>query len=123
MVKTYYPDGFRKRAGCVCFRDDTEREILLVSSIKSPNSWTIPSGSVEPKEEFHQAAVREVVEEAGVKGVLGRCIGVFDYTEKKRRTTLYALLVTEMFDEWKDMDRGAMIKTSVSLLAIFATTF
>jgi 8-oxo-dGTP pyrophosphatase MutT (NUDIX family) len=35
-------------------------------------------GGLEPNEESSDAAVREVVEEAGVKGILGRCLGTFE---------------------------------------------
>ena len=33
---------------------------------------------LEPEEEAAEAAVREVLEEAGVRGQLGTCLGVFE---------------------------------------------
>lgn len=33
---------------------------------------------LEPEEEASEAAVREVLEEAGVRGQLGTCLGVFE---------------------------------------------
>ena len=31
LNKTYDEDGFRRRAGCVCFRDHTESEVLRLT--------------------------------------------------------------------------------------------
>lgn len=38
----------------------------------------MPGGGVEPDEEPAVTAAREVLEEAGVIGKLGRCLGVFE---------------------------------------------
>lgn len=40
----------------------------------------MPGGGVEPDEEASLTATREVLEEAGVMGQLGRCLGVFEVT-------------------------------------------
>ena len=40
--------------------------------------WIVPGGGVEPNELPDMAAIREVREEAGVNGALGRCLGVFE---------------------------------------------
>lgn len=37
---------------------------------------------LEPEEEAAEAAVREVLEEAGVRGQLGTCLGVFEVATK-----------------------------------------
>lgn len=52
--------------------------MLLVSSSRRPDKWIVPGGGVEPDEEPHTTASREVLEEAGVLGRLGRCLGVFE---------------------------------------------
>ena len=52
--------------------------MLLVSSSKEPDKWVVPGGGIEPDEQPHLAALREVREEAGVEGHLGRCLGVFE---------------------------------------------
>lgn len=59
------------------------RQVLLVSSSKEPNKWVIPGGGVEPDEQTDRAALREVREEAGVEGHLGRCLGVFEVSVSK----------------------------------------
>ncbi|KAL4236977.1 Nudix hydrolase 3 [Mactra antiquata] len=77
-------------------------QILLVSSSSDKERWVVPGGGVEPQEEPTLAAVREALEEAGAKGLLGRKIGVFENIEKKHRTNLYAFIVTDLLDEWED---------------------
>jgi diphosphoinositol-polyphosphate diphosphatase len=49
-----------------------------VSSSKYPERWIVPGGGVEQDETNAETAVRELLEEAGVVGRLGRCLGVFE---------------------------------------------
>lgn len=53
-------------------------QVLLVTSSRRPDNWIVPGGGVEPNEEPACTAVREVLEEAGVIGALGRCLGMFE---------------------------------------------
>lgn len=53
-------------------------QVLLVTSSRRPELWIVPGGGVEPEEEPSVTAVREVLEEAGVVGKLGRCLGMFE---------------------------------------------
>uniref|UniRef100_A0A8B9JNY5 diphosphoinositol-polyphosphate diphosphatase n=1 Tax=Astyanax mexicanus TaxID=7994 RepID=A0A8B9JNY5_ASTMX len=78
QTRTYDGEGFKKRAACLCFKNDREDEVLLVSSSRHPDQWIVPGGGMEPEEEPCGAAVREVYEEAGVRGTLGRLLGVFE---------------------------------------------
>lgn len=102
QTRTYDGDGFKKRAACLCFRNDTEKEVLLVSSSRYPDKWIVPGGGMEPDEEPNDAAVREVCEEAGVKGILGRLVGIFENRDRKHRTYVYVLVVTEVLEDWED---------------------
>ncbi|XP_024912344.1 nudix (nucleoside diphosphate linked moiety X)-type motif 4a isoform X2 [Cynoglossus semilaevis] len=78
QTRTYDDEGFKRRAACLCFRNEKEDEVLLVSSSRYPDQWIVPGGGMEPQEEPSGAAVREVYEEAGVKGKLGRLLGIFE---------------------------------------------
>lgn len=49
-----------------------------MTSSRRPDNWIVPGGGVEPNEEPSCTAVREVLEEAGVVGTLGRCLGMFE---------------------------------------------
>lgn len=57
-------------------------KVLLVTSSRRPDNWIVPGGGVEPDEEPACTAVREVLEEAGVVGTLGRCLGMFEVGNK-----------------------------------------
>ncbi|XP_069620461.1 diphosphoinositol polyphosphate phosphohydrolase 2 isoform X1 [Dendrobates tinctorius] len=103
QTRTYDREGFKKRAACLCFRNEREDEILLVSSSRYPDQWIVPGGGMEPEEEPGGAAVREVYEEAGVKGKLGRLLGIFEQNQdRKHRTYVYILTVTEVLEDWED---------------------
>ncbi|XP_047431075.1 diphosphoinositol polyphosphate phosphohydrolase NUDT4B isoform X2 [Mugil cephalus] len=66
QTRTYDGDGFKKRAACLCFKNERE-------------------------------------EEAGVKGKLGRLLGVFEQNQdRKHRTYVYVLTVTETLEAWED---------------------
>jgi len=49
-----------------------------VSASRKQDLWIVPGGGIEPTEDPRVAALREVQEEAGAKGSLGRCLGVFE---------------------------------------------
>uniref|UniRef100_A0A8L2Q5G6 diphosphoinositol-polyphosphate diphosphatase n=1 Tax=Rattus norvegicus TaxID=10116 RepID=A0A8L2Q5G6_RAT len=121
QTRTYDREGFKKRAACLCFRSEQEDEVLLVSSSRYPDQWIVPGGGVEPEEEPGGAAAREVYEEvrgdclgvlqdgllvlcqAGVKGKLGRLLGIFEQNQdRKHRTYVYVLTVTEILEDWED---------------------
>lgn len=58
---------FEKSCGAVVFRNvDGQREFLLVQSKKFSN-WGFPKGHVEENESEEETALREVVEETGLK--------------------------------------------------------
>lgn len=101
-TRIYDEDGFRRRAACICVRSELEKEVLLVTSSRRPDHWIVPGGGVEPEEEPSVTAIREVLEEAGVCGKLGRCLGVFENSERKHRTAVFVLVVTEELPEWED---------------------
>ncbi|EPQ04723.1 Diphosphoinositol polyphosphate phosphohydrolase 2 [Myotis brandtii] len=46
--------------------------------------------------------MREVYEEAGVKGKLSRLLGIFENQDQKHRTYVYVLIVTEILEDWED---------------------
>ncbi|CAK9826567.1 Diphosphoinositol polyphosphate phosphohydrolase 1 [Anthophora retusa] len=101
-IRIYDSEGYRRRAACICVKNDLEDEVLLVTSSRRPDSWIVPGGGVEPEEEPAVTALREVREEAGVLGQLGRCLGIFENVEHKHRTQVWVMRVTEELPEWED---------------------
>lgn len=73
-----------------------------MTSSRRPEHWIVPGGGVEPEEQSSVTATREVLEEAGVVGVLGRCLGIFENREHKHRTEVFVLHVTQELPEWED---------------------
>lgn len=100
--RTYDPDGLTRRASCLCFRDETEREILLITSTRSSCKWLVPGGGINLGEEPQDAAVREAREEAGAIGIVGRLLGIFENKEKQTRTWVFALYVKQLEDQWPE---------------------
>lgn len=104
-TRLYDDEGYRKRASCVCVNEqetevgclchgqyhklydfllnfklqiiDRNIQVLLVSSSRNTDKFIVPGGGMEPGEDAMQSAMREVVEEAGVKGYIDRSLGVF----------------------------------------------
>lgn len=77
-----------------------------MTSNRFPDQWIVPAGGVEPGEQFRDAAVREVLEEAGVRGNIVRSLGMFQNDANKTRTMLYVLIVSEELETWQDAVHG-----------------
>ncbi|KAL2093445.1 hypothetical protein ACEWY4_010757 [Coilia grayii] len=94
--------AYATRGDLSYFKSTKRFLVLLVSSSRHPDQWIVPGGGMEPEEEPCGAAVREVYEEAGVRGTLGRLLGVFENQDSKHRTYVYVLTVTETLEDWED---------------------
>jgi len=99
--------GARLRAGCipVRVRPSGQLDVLLVRSRNHPEVFTLPGGGVEGGESTQEAALREVHEEAGLKGRLGRCMGELYNKENRSHTTMYALHVEEELSVYDESSR------------------
>ena len=72
---------------------DGEREYLLVEARRSRGVWVLPKGHIEPSETAEVAAVREVQEEAGVRGAVVAQVGESEYTvDGERVRTIFFLM-------------------------------
>jgi len=103
--KIYDDDGFWLRAACVCVKDQSETEVLLISSSRHPDRWIVPGGKMELNEDAEYSAMREALEEGGAIGSLGRYLGTFDNIERRHRTKVFVLYVNRLADEYEDKER------------------
>lgn len=77
-------------AGCVVYRYDAAGTPLLLLIYDRYGAWSLPKGHLEGDETEAAAAVREVWEETGVRGVLGPLVGRVTYQmlDKQRQPRL-----------------------------------
>jgi 8-oxo-dGTP pyrophosphatase MutT (NUDIX family) len=73
-----------RQAGAIAVRTTDHRaEILIVRAKQRPDNWIFPKGHVEPKESAESAAVRELEEEAGVRGTVIAAAGALEFSLKE----------------------------------------
>lgn len=118
-----YEDGYRLVAGCIPYRykrvDDTcngnakqRFEVLMITSQSGPG-LLFPKGGWENDETVEQAACREALEEAGVRGDIKGRLGSWEFRSKSHRdeyshgycrAEMFAMCVTEQLDSWPEQD-------------------
>ncbi|CAL5193041.1 unnamed protein product [Lathyrus oleraceus] len=123
-----YEDNLRLVSGCIPYRwrkengdemEETEEmiEVLMVSSPKR-DDLVFPKGGWEDDETIIEAACREALEEAGVKGILRETpLGMWEFRSKSSqdlcsmeggcRGYMFALEVTEELDAWPEQKNRA----------------
>ena len=62
------------------------------------DDWSLAKGKLDPGEDFEEAAVREVEEEIGVRGVLGAELPSTTYTDNKGRSKVVRYWLMEAAD-------------------------
>lgn len=83
--------------GAVWRRRDETVEVVLVHRPRY-DDWTLPKGKVDPGETDEQAALREVLEEAGLVARLGPELATTTYLDrsgKNKRVRYWAMTVAE----------------------------
>jgi len=78
-MSTKIPLEYRA-GGIVCRNIEGRYEFLLVTSNSNRERWIIPAGHIENGETAEEAALREVVEEAGVCAKILLPLGNFRYS-------------------------------------------
>lgn len=113
QTRTYDREGFRKRAACLCFRSEQEDECFsgwkykvrvgLAGAVGEQQSVPRPVDCPRRRNGAWGGARRCCCEgSAGVKGKLGRLLGIFENQDRKHRTYVYVLTVTEILEDWED---------------------
>ncbi|KAL5208530.1 hypothetical protein ABZP36_032965 [Zizania latifolia] len=127
-LRQRYDNEYRLVAGCVPYRakkdegnpcrlagDPEQVEVLMIST---PNrtDMVFPKGGWEDDEDVYQAASREAMEEAGVKGIIDRdTLGHWVFKSKSSKSSqssssprgackgyMFAMEVTEELESWPE---------------------
>jgi 8-oxo-dGTP diphosphatase len=69
--------------GVVVRRDGAALRYLVVTSKTESRSWVLPKGRIEPGESPSQAAIREVLEEAGVDASVRELLDTIEFVGRK----------------------------------------
>ncbi|KAF5843871.1 NUDIX hydrolase domain-like protein [Dunaliella salina] len=117
--------GERLCAGCIPIRrapleEGGEMQVLLVSS-RGGKGFGLPKGGWEDDESVEDAARRETIEEAGVRGTLEEpAFGIFEFTSGKPgsqqnqcRTHMFVMHVAEELDVWPEGSERQRIWCSI----------
>ncbi|XP_044436171.1 nudix hydrolase 21, chloroplastic [Triticum aestivum] len=104
--------GGRIVVGCIPYRvrdDNGEVEVLVICSRKKGASAGVlfPKGGWELDESMDEAARREALEEAGVRGETGPSLGRWCYQSRSYEATyegyMFPLRVTDELERWPEM--------------------
>ena len=74
-----------RAAGGVVVRPAGDAVLVLVVHRPRYDDWSFPKGKLDPGETFEDAAVREVLEESGVRVALGADLGWAEYVDHRGR--------------------------------------
>ena len=74
-----------KAAGGVVWRRGAGGVEIVVVHRPRYDDWSLPKGKLDPGESWEQAALREVLEEVGLRCVLGAELPPVSYTDRKDR--------------------------------------
>ena len=79
------PKVVRAAGGLICRERGSVGVEVVVVHRPSYDDWSFPKGKVHDGESDLQAALREVEEEVGIRGVLGRDLGSISYIDGRGR--------------------------------------
>ncbi|KAF3445185.1 hypothetical protein FNV43_RR14879 [Rhamnella rubrinervis] len=101
-----YSNGRRQVVGCIPYKYKAGELQVLVISSKKGKGMLFPKGGWEKDESKEEAAIRETIEEAGVKGVVELELGKWSFMSKTHHTLydgyMFPLLVQEQFEFWPE---------------------
>jgi len=102
------PVWLLKQSAVIPFRTkDGIIEVILITSSSNKN-WGIPKGRIEKLMSPENSAAKEAFEEAGVIGDVSKNVfAEYNYNKRgnKCRVSVYPLEVSEILDQWDEMDK------------------
>ncbi|KAE9598809.1 hypothetical protein Lal_00022421 [Lupinus albus] len=123
-----YRKGRRQVVGCIPYRykigektclEVDKLEVLVISSQNQKTKGMLfPKGGWELDESKKEAALRETLEEAGVRGIVGGKLGKWSFKSKSHDTFyegyMFPLLVQEQLEFWPEHNVRQRIWMSVN---------
>lgn len=100
--------SFTHAGGVVSRMVDGQREYLLVEARRTPGTWVLPKGHIEPGETAEAAAVREVEEESGVRAAIIAQAGESDFVAAGRPVRAIFFLMRYLEDVDRIEDRAVV---------------
>jgi 8-oxo-dGTP pyrophosphatase MutT (NUDIX family) len=97
----------RQQAAAIPFRRSGKKLEICLIRRNGSKKWGIPKGFVERGDTTKDAALKEALEEAGLKGrLVGDAVGTYEYRKwgTKLDVTVYLMEVQEEEDEWDEAD-------------------
>lgn len=111
LKRYFYPSRNQESAGCVLVNSN---QVLLIHRGSFYNDWTFPKGKIEQNRDPEQEAVRETIEEVGIKPKIIKKLSPNRYSyyvdEERIRinTTVHYYFATSnnrIFDLQKNVDK------------------
>jgi 8-oxo-dGTP pyrophosphatase MutT (NUDIX family) len=113
----------RQQAAVIPFRSAGKKVEICLIRRKGSKKWGIPKGFVDRGDSSKDAALKEALEEAGLKGrLVGDPVGNYEYRKwgTKLDVTVYLMEVKEEEDDWDEADirerRWTSLKDATVLL-------
>jgi 8-oxo-dGTP pyrophosphatase MutT (NUDIX family) len=95
----------RKSTGCVVYRvtENNRIEVLLVTAMRG-RQWVLPKGGLEKGLTPQENAAKEVMEEAGVEGVIEESLGRYRYLKgrKIQDVEVFSMRYTGETEDWPE---------------------
>ncbi|KAL1820438.1 hypothetical protein ACET3Z_015307 [Daucus carota] len=118
-LQRYSTLGRRQVVGCIPYRyDGAKLEVLVISSQRKGKGMLFPKGGWEMDESIREAALRETVEEAGVKGIVEEKLGQWSFKSKGNDAYyeghMFPLYVMEQLEFWPEKHIRQRVWMSVS---------
>jgi 8-oxo-dGTP pyrophosphatase MutT (NUDIX family) len=112
-------------AGAALFRRGADGAEWAVIHRPRYDDWSLPKGKLDPGEDFESAAVREVHEEVGVRGILAGELPPTRYRDNKDRPKLVRYWLMEApgqdapaFEPNDEVDEVRWLPTAEALAAL-----
>lgn len=80
-------------------------EVCLITSTRS-GTWGFPKGVIEPGDTAQETALKEALEEAGLRGaIVGASLGCYRYEkwETQLEVDVYLMAVNACASQWREM--------------------